>query len=372
MPAKAAVIGGAAVVVCAVSAGALLLVPPAVPAGEDSSPVQGGSSASETMSSDPAPDSSEASSEVSSEVSSDGESEIVVLSSEPEGSAPEISSAPVSSAAVSSQTSSAAVSSATSSTASVPVSSEPVSSVYVSSETPVVTVDLPEGYQSKFADAYRQNPNVAGQIVLSGTNLNYYVAWHSTDNNYYINHTLDNQYNVWGNPWLDFRCWVNDTDKQADGIMRWDNIVIYAHSDDTRQLQFAPIKHYQELDFYKNHPTIDFNTVYADETYKVVGFFGENVDQPNSFVYWNSLAFPSQADYDAFISEVRDRSFFDAPVDCQYGDEFLTLSTCVSTTTQHSRYVLVARKVRPGESASVDTSQAVVNADQKPPTAELN
>ena len=213
---------------------------------------------------------------------------------------------------------------------------------------------------------------MAGQIVLPGTNLNYYVAWHPTDNNYYINHTLDNQYYVWGNPWLDFRCWVNDTDKQADGILRWDNIVIYAHSDDSRQLQFAPIKHYQELDFYKSHPTIDFNTVYVDETYKVVGFFGENVDQPNSFVYWNSLAFPSQADYDAFINEVRDRSFFDAPVDCQYGDEFLTLSTCVSTTTQHSRYVLVARKVRAGESTVVDTSQAVVNADQKPPTAELN
>ena len=44
----------------------------------------------------------------------------------------------------------------------------------------------------------------------------------------------------------------------------------------------------------------------------------------------------------------------------EYGDRFITLSTC-STEFESSRFVIVARELREGESAEVDTSTAKVN-----------
>lgn len=60
------------------------------------------------------------------------------------------------------------------------------------------------------------------------------------------------------------------------------------------------------------------------------------------------------------------------PVDVQYGDELITLSTCLSTSSKNSRYVLMARKVRPGESAAVEVDQVALNNNMIPASGPLN
>ena len=54
------------------------------------------------------------------------------------------------------------------------------------------------------------------------------------------------------------------------------------------------------------------------------------------------------------------RSIINTGVDVKPSDELLTLSTC-SYEFKDARYVVVARKVRFGESATVDTSGATMN-----------
>ena len=54
------------------------------------------------------------------------------------------------------------------------------------------------------------------------------------------------------------------------------------------------------------------------------------------------------------------RSIINTGVDVLPSDELLTLSTC-TYEFKDARYVVVARKVRKGESADVDTSQASMN-----------
>lgn len=346
--AKAAVVGAAAVVLCGIVAGVLLL------GSSDSQPVDGSSFASsEASSMETSSDETSSEDASSEEASSEPESSEV---SEPESSEPETSATPSSEPPASSAPPQNETSSAPAASSAPAVSSTPSAS----------TAGLPAGYLAKYADAYAKNPDVVGQIILPGTNLNYYVT-QTKDNDFYINHDFNKKYYVWGNPYLDFRCPIQES-------RRYDNVILYAHSDDTNQLQFAPIKNYKSLNFYQSHPTIQFNTVYQDEVYKVVGFFAENVDQKNSFQYWQpqSIKFDGVSGFNKFITEVKDRSYIDMPVDCKYGDKFITLSTCVSTSTSHSRYVLVARRVRPGESASVNVSAAAINTDQKPPSGPLN
>ena len=63
--------------------------------------------------------------------------------------------------------------------------------------------------------------------------------------------------------------------------------------------------------------------------------------------------FASDADFNAYIAQVAARSEFTIPVDVEPGDALLTLSTCIDD----DRLVVMARRLRPGE-----TKDAVVSA----------
>lgn len=53
-------------------------------------------------------------------------------------------------------------------------------------------------------------------------------------------------------------------------------------------------------------------------------------------------------------------------IDCKFGDKFVTLSTC-SDEFDPSRFVVIGRKVRDGESAEVDTTNVTYNKNALQP-----
>ena len=62
-----------------------------------------------------------------------------------------------------------------------------------------------------------------------------------------------------------------------------------------------------------------------------------------------------------------DRSYFFTDVDIKYGDKLLTLSTChwPFGESVDTRWVVFARKLRPGETEDVDVSKAYRNYQVK-------
>ena len=70
----------------------------------------------------------------------------------------------------------------------------------------------------------------------------------------------------------------------------------------------------------------------------------------------------------SYLSELAQRSLYDTGVDVLPTDKLLTLSTC-SHEFEDARFVVVARLVRPGEKAEVDTSKAVINSKPRYPQA---
>lgn len=64
------------------------------------------------------------------------------------------------------------------------------------------------------------------------------------------------------------------------------------------------------------------------------------------FDYSSHPAFASDVDFNAYIRSLRVQSLFDIPVDVRPDDALLTLSTCLDD----DRLVVVARKLRQGES----------------------
>ena len=129
-------------------------------------------------------------------------------------------------------------------------------------------------------------------------------------------------------------------------------------------------KYKHNIEFYKTHPVIQFNTNYELSDYKIIACFVTNVLPSQAkdgvvFDYHNYIDM-DKGRYKDFIDNVMLRTQINTGVDVKYGDEFLTLSTC-SSEFDPSRFVIVARKVRSGEDALVDTSKATVNKKAKEP-----
>lgn len=121
------------------------------------------------------------------------------------------------------------------------------------------------------------------------------------------------------------------------------------------------------MQFYKDHPTITFNTLYEEAEWKIFGIGLFNIYEEYGEVYYNynnKHDFTSRDDFNNFIIDLMDRSDIFTDVDIEYGDDILTLSTCYwpfRSDMDNVRLAIFARKVRPGESTYVDVSKAKVN-----------
>ena len=68
------------------------------------------------------------------------------------------------------------------------------------------------------------------------------------------------------------------------------------------------------------------------------------------------------------MDEVNWRTLYHTEVDVNSSDQIITLSTCTSDSMlQNGRCVILARKLRPGESAVVDVDAATVNGNVRYP-----
>lgn len=226
-------------------------------------------------------------------------------------------------------------------------------------ETTVTTAEPPLVLLDQAKDQLAINEDYAGWIKIPGV-VDEPIVQNDT-NDFYINHRYeDKAKNEGGTIFADYRNVLN-TSKQSD------NIVLYGHNqkDDSR---FGRLDVYKwNPSYYKSKPLISFNTAYEERQYKIFSIFIINTkpedDDGNLFDYHNYINFGTEEKYNEFVSQCRKRSLIiNDAVDTQYGDKFLTLSTC-STEFNDSRLVIVAREVREGESSDVDMTNFRVNDD---------
>ena len=210
------------------------------------------------------------------------------------------------------------------------------------------------------------NPDTVGWIHIEGTNISLPVVQRrsSDGNDVYLKTAFDGSSNKAGTIFLDWRNTLNAHERS-------DNLVIYGHNQKDKTM-FGDLAYYKKnIDYYSQHPVIQFSSNYRTDTYKIFAYFVAPTLESQTadgvvFDYHNRLEFSSREKYDDFINNVMLRSQIITPVDVQYGDEFITLSTC-SNEFSNSRFAVFARKVREGESTEVDVFQAYLNPNAKEP-----
>lgn len=228
--------------------------------------------------------------------------------------------------------------------------------------TPVVNTPL----DIDFNALKEINPDVRAWIKITGTLVNNPIVV-GQDNSYYVDHDINGNESVSGTVFSTFKNTWDGTD---------DNTILFGHNMHTGEF-FAYINSYVPNDasrepvaFYKVHPTIMMATPDGgSQTYKIFAGMVANTkpEYGEVFNYVDKTKFADVDDFNNFIIEVMDRSWFFTDVDLTYGDELLTLSTCWWPLGRDvdTRWVLFARKVREGESEYVDTSKAYRNYQPK-------
>ena len=187
-----------------------------------------------------------------------------------------------------------------------------------------------------------QNPDTVGYITIDGTQVDNPVV-QTADNEYYLDHGFDGQEFRAGTVFMD--C----TDSFGAYPDQWsENIVLYGHNmaDNT---MFGSLRQYrQNPSYYKEAPFITFSSNYADYTYVMVGLIITSGNADSDFNYWQMEELDDKTTFDSFMGSVNAKNMIDNPIDVQYGDSLLTLSTCYSDE-DISRFVIVARRLRDGD-----------------------
>lgn len=229
--------------------------------------------------------------------------------------------------------------------------------------TPVMNKPIEANWGKLKAD----NPDIKAWVKITDTMLNDAVV-QSTDNKYYLNHDFYGNESISGTV---FSTYLNDWNDPNDK-----NKILFGHNMENGYF-FAYVMHYvpddkysEPLSFYKTHPTVLMSTPEGGSaTYKIFAGILANTEPQYGevFDYITKTRFNGVDDFNNYIIQIMDRSWFFTDVDLTYGDDLLTLSTCYWPLGKgvDTRWVLFARKVRPGESEDVDTSVATRNYQAK-------
>lgn len=208
----------------------------------------------------------------------------------------------------------------------------------------------------EYVEYYEQNNDFIGHVEIFPYIS--YPVYQAADNEYYLNHDHNKIPTANGTIFADYEGIFTETERPH-------NTIIYGHNLITKYY-FQPLAYYrQSMDFLVEKPTISFDTRYERGTYKIFAVFLTTTNPLHDselFEYQNTIYFDNKSQFDGFVAECLDRSYYYTGVDLEYGDELLMLSTCdFSLFRDDMRLVICARRVRDGESPLVDTTAFIDN-----------
>lgn len=185
-------------------------------------------------------------------------------------------------------------------------------------------------YTEKFAELKAINPDTIGWLKINNTNVNYPVV-HTTDNEYYLNHSFDKSTNTFGWIYADYR-------SNFDVLNQ--NTILYGHNVIGTDLLLSTMEKIVEPSWYNNEEnlTITFNTEKENIKWKIFSIY--TIAVTNDYLITN---FSSETSFLSFVQKLKDRSIRDFNIEISGSDKILTISTCYKDSSK--RVVLHAKRI---------------------------
>lgn len=206
--------------------------------------------------------------------------------------------------------------------------------------------------QEKFKTLYLRNQDFIGWLYIEDTAIDYPVMQTPDDEQYYIKRDFDGNYSSSGSIFADISSNIQTPS---------DNILLYGHNMNTGTM-FKALLNYENQEWFKEHPYIQFDTLYKDTTYKVIATFRTQIytNEYDGFVYYDFFNATNEEDFNNYVSNIKQLSSIQSDESASYGDELLSLSTC-AYHTDNGRFVVVAKKISEKE---IDMSKVPIEVIQ--------
>lgn len=184
-----------------------------------------------------------------------------------------------------------------------------------------------------YADLYEENKDLAGWLSIEGMKIDYPVM-QGDDDEYYLHHDFYGEDSKYG-------CLYVKEQADLDGGT---NFIIYGHNMKDGSM-FGDLDLYLKESFYKEHPVISFDTLYEERTYDIIAVFRSQVYNADDdvFKYYQFYEADTQEEFEDFYDNIKELSLYDTGVEAEFGDTFLTLSTCAYHVPD-GRLVVVAKR----------------------------
>lgn len=190
------------------------------------------------------------------------------------------------------------------------------------------TDDNTENNNNGITDLINQNSDCIGWVRINNSKIDYPVMQTKDNPQYYLRRDFNKQYSYLGTPFMDSRCDVNYDN----------NLIIYGHNMKDGKM-FADLLKYREKSYFKEHNIIYFITPNGVQEYEVIAVCKVKNDDD-----W--YGYTCQTDKESFsnlISHIKDKSLYFTQDEIQYGDYFLTISTCEYSQT-NGRLIVIAKR----------------------------
>ena len=230
--------------------------------------------------------------------------------------------------------------------------------------------NYPANMLASFRDLYDRNSDVRGWISYHSTgkkdflDIEYPIVYRDVEDttNPYLKMDFDGNKNRNGTLYFD------QSNRLETARDRNRALIVYGHNMASGQM-FAGLNQFLgSVNNARSAATFTMSTLFREDAYKVFAVVlideSDNVKE-RRYNAW-ATSFTSDVAFLDHIDAARARSLFDYPVDVAADDQILVLSTCTGKTSAHvkdGRLVVMARRVRDGESVSVDTNAIVKNSD---------
>lgn len=176
------------------------------------------------------------------------------------------------------------------------------------------------------------NTDMIGWIKIEDTNIDYPVMQTKNKLNYCLRRNFYKEYSYYGTPYMQENC---DIDKS-------DNLIIYGHHIKNNQM-FGILEKYKSKDFYNDHRIIKFITEDKILEYEIIYIFKTSATK--GFEYYKYIDFNDESEFNTFNNKCKELAFYNTEITSDYGDKFITLSTC-DYSQENGRIVVVAKNIK--------------------------
>lgn len=182
---------------------------------------------------------------------------------------------------------------------------------------------------------YQANSDLIGWLSIEGMVIDYPVM-RSEDDEFYLHHNFQGEEDKYGCLYV-----RNRADVDTPGT----NFLIYGHNMKDGSM-FGDLDLYRKKSFYEEHRIICFDTLYEERRYEIVAVFLSQVfdEQDEVFKYYQFYEAETEEEFLDFYDNIKELSLYDTGVTAEYGDTFLTLSTCAYHVPD-GRLAVVAKRI---------------------------